>query len=134
MNKNIAASVKAGKSVRAKPNYCWQNAANLMFKDGFENASYIEGAVITPLLDTPREHAWVILNEEIIDPTLPEKEMHYFVAHQWSFEEFERLFFKYNEKPYYVHDEFLIDGVPAQMNEARAQAQALKLSWSQSGS
>src|SRR4051794_40610713 len=101
MKKNVDASLNAKRLVGGQPNLCWQNAANVMFEDGFEDAIYIEGAVITPLLDRPREHGWVILNDEIIDPTLPEKEMHYFAAYRWTREDFERLYFTYTEKPYY---------------------------------
>jgi hypothetical protein len=122
MVKNIPASTRAAKLVKAKPNECWKNAANLMFESGFESASYVEGAIVTPTVSQPQEHGWVVLNGEIIDPTLPEKDIHYFPALEWPKDAFLRLYFEDSEMPFFRRVAFLTDSVQVEMNKARQRA------------
>jgi hypothetical protein len=122
MKKNISESQRAAELVRAQPSLCWENAAKLMSHDVYAQAMYVEGAIVTPILKHPQEHAWLAVNGEIIDPTLPDKEVFYFPAHEWTAEAVDDLLVKYKQQPFFRQVEFLTDGVQVQMDEARSLA------------
>src|SRR5438270_9575544 len=122
MTKNAAESLRAAKLAEAQPNECWENSAKLMRRDEYAAAIYVEGVVISRKVEFPQEHAWLVLDGQIVDPTLPEVDLHYFPAHQWAGEEFVQLDFRYNEKPFFRHVEFMDRGVQVEMDKARKQA------------
>ncbi|MDZ4684250.1 MAG: hypothetical protein SH850_04120 [Planctomycetaceae bacterium] len=124
MQKNVPESKKAAILVDAKPNFCWENAANLMFKKDDSSASYVEGVVMSSSIGTPQEHAWNVFNDEIVDPTLPEYDLRYFPAHQWRRDEFIKLYFKYKTRPFFRNAEFKVEAVQVEMDRAREKADA----------
>lgn len=131
VEKNVAESRRAARLVNAQPNLCWQNAVDLVWSDEFAGATYVEGAIISRKAGFPQEHGWVVFNGEIIDPTLPDWELFYFPAHQWAGEEFMRVFFQYEEKPFFKHAEFKQDAVQVEMDKARNAAQELADTWAE---
>jgi hypothetical protein len=80
-------------------------------------------------VDWPQEHAWLLLDSQILDPTLPEADLHYFPAHQWSGDDFQRIYFQYEDKPYFRHIEFMNQGVQVEMDRARRKADELAAAW-----
>lgn len=129
LRKNVVESLRAAELVEAKPNLCWENASNVVLHDEFPGATYVEGAVISRQTGFPQEHGWVVSNGEIIDPTLPDRELFYFPAHQWTGKAFTDVFFKYEDKPYFNHSEFKVEAVQVEMDKARAAAAALAATW-----
>lgn len=61
-------SKKIKKLLRAHPNECYRNAFRAFYK--LPNAKYVEGWVKWGNMYIP--HAWVLLDDKIIDPTRPE--------------------------------------------------------------
>jgi len=61
-----------------------RNSKNTPSAAEFSGATYVEGAIATLNVGWPSEHGWIVFNGEIIDPTLPEMELQYFPAHQWT--------------------------------------------------
>ena len=74
--KNIERSVQIAKMVRAKKQQCFQNAWRVVERLD-PSAVYVEGFSVE-YEDVVLEHAWVELDGEIIDPTLPHADMRYF--------------------------------------------------------
>jgi hypothetical protein len=75
---NKEESVRVGRAVRAIPKQCWFNARKAILKlEDYATASYIEGWVV---LDGGLwiEHGWVVRDDEVIDPTLPDGVVAYF--------------------------------------------------------
>ena len=128
LSKNISASIHAGKLINAEPNLCWRNAAKLMLRNEFEHASYVEGTFLFRKATLPIEHGWLVLNGEIIDPTLPEWEIAYFMAHEWCRQEFLPLYFC-GSLPFFRRVEFLTRSVQVEMDKARAKAIENALTW-----
>lgn len=126
MNKNISESRKAASLVKAKPHMCWENAAKMMHKDGCEESIYVEGVVITSNGSLPVEHAWVVRDGEIIDPTQPDLELRYFPALEWPYSKFVIANCKYNSKPFFQHRDFKIGAEQVEMDKARALAEKFK--------
>ena len=122
MNKNVSKSKTASELIFAQPNLCW-DSANLMFEEGFSQAAYVEGAVVMIGLQ-PTEHAWVVQDGMIVDPTLPEKDLLYLPAHIWTYDDFQKIHFRRGGKPFFRRVEFLVNGVQVEMDKARAAARA----------
>jgi hypothetical protein len=75
--KDHAESDRVGRAIRAVIKQCWFNCRRAILKlDELANASYIEGWAI--LRGFPIEHAWIVHQDKIIDPTLPADEGLYF--------------------------------------------------------
>jgi hypothetical protein len=76
--KDIGESLRLAARVKAVPTQCWFNArkAVLKLKD-YADASYVEGWMVFKD-GLAIEHAWVVKDGEIIDPTLPVDEATYF--------------------------------------------------------
>jgi hypothetical protein len=129
MQKNTSKSRAAAELVGAKPNLCWQNAVDVVLSEEYAGATYVEGVVVSRKARLPQEHGWVVFGGEIIDPTLPETELHYFPAHQWAGPEFEQLYFRYPDKPFFRHSAFAPQGVQVEMDKARRAARELTESW-----
>ena len=100
-----------------------------MSAEDFTRATYVEGVVISRQVTWPQEHAWIVFNGEIIDPTLPDMELHYFPAHQWTGDDFLRVHFRYKDKPFFRHVEFMTKGVQVEMDKARKKAKKHALAW-----
>ena len=67
---NRVLSKRAGKTIRAVPNACWQNAyRSLLELPELANGHYVEGWIVRTDLPVPLEHAWLELDGQIIDPT-----------------------------------------------------------------
>ena len=72
VQKDEAESRRTGKAVRAVMKQCWFNARKVIMKlPDYGEASYVEGwAVLQGGM--PIEHGWLVQNDTIIDPTLPD--------------------------------------------------------------
>lgn len=80
MEKNVELSQQAAALIGARPNECFNNGRRLMGREEYCRATYVEGAVFMKGLRQPEPHCWVVLDGEIIDPTLPEMDVPYFPA------------------------------------------------------
>jgi hypothetical protein len=123
MKKDLAASLSAATRVQAQANLCWENASSLMFEAGFCEALYVEGVVIARGSSLSHQHAWIVLGNAIIDPTLPEMDVEYFPVFKWAKADFLRLHFERSDKPFFRRADFLTKGVQVEMDAAMRQAE-----------
>ena len=77
-HKDIGVSQKVAVLVSALPKQCWFNCRRAVEGlDEFAEASYVEGWALGE--NCPAyEHAWLVLDGKIIDPTLPDSSLTYF--------------------------------------------------------
>lgn len=74
--KDVIESARVSQAIRAVPKQCCLNARKAVLKlKEYADASYIEGWVF---LNFPIEHGWIVKDEMIIDPTLPNSPGVYF--------------------------------------------------------
>jgi len=80
MIKNKEESERVRKLMRAKAKQCYLNAFRVIQSiPEYADADYVEGmAVVGGVL--PIEHGWVEMNDEVIDPTLPNDDLAYFAG------------------------------------------------------
>jgi hypothetical protein len=63
-------SEKAATIINAKLNQCWENAYYALHQvPELEQAWYIEGWSIREAIPFPFEHGWLVLGNQIVDPT-----------------------------------------------------------------
>ncbi len=77
--KDVEASVALHKNrkMRIALKQCWANAARVVTRHpDYGNATYVEGLVVNPA-GVVIEHGWLERDGRVIDPTLPEKPLHY---------------------------------------------------------
>ena len=76
--KDIDESIQVANKILALKTQCWFNARKAISRlNEFADASYVEGWAVTPG-GMPIEHGWIVRNEKIVDPTLPDLSMAYF--------------------------------------------------------
>jgi hypothetical protein len=78
--KDIEESCRVGRAIHAIPKQCWLNARKaIMTLEEYAYASLIEGwAVVAGAL--PIEHAWIVRDGVLVDPTLPSESIEYFAG------------------------------------------------------
>ncbi len=75
-NQKLSASI--GDEIEAKPNHCFINAIRAL--EEIPEAEYIEGYAVSSASSEPFLHAWLELDGEIIDPSLPNRQCEYFLG------------------------------------------------------
>ncbi len=67
---NRTLSEKAATIINAKLNQCWENAYYALHQVAeLKQAWYVEGWIIRKAIPFPFEHGWLVLGNEIVDPT-----------------------------------------------------------------
>ncbi|NEQ26399.1 MAG: hypothetical protein F6K28_46685 [Microcoleus sp. SIO2G3] len=64
-----AASIELAKQIGAKADRSFDNAYRAVL--AIENATYVQGFLVTPMSLEPIEHGWIEVDDRILDPTLP---------------------------------------------------------------
>ena len=79
LRKNVSLSCAVGKSLPARPSECFYNAFRVVTElSEFNSATYVEGVAVDVSGSSIGDHGWVVNNDEIIDPTLPDRDLLYF--------------------------------------------------------
>jgi hypothetical protein len=83
LRKNVQESLRLRKAIRARQSQCYMNCCRAVQEaDGYSGATYIEGFAIVH--HSIIEHAWLVRDGEIVDPTLAEEVMRYFPGLSWE--------------------------------------------------
>ncbi len=76
--KDVGESARIAERIRAVPMQCWFNARRVVLKcDDYADAAYVEGWAL-PEGMASLEHAWLVKDGAVVDPTLPTRSATYF--------------------------------------------------------
>lgn len=76
-DKDIQESIRTATDCRAEPKQCFANSVRAIRNlPDYQEASYLEGFAIT-IYGLPFDHAWIVKDGLIIDPTLPTDTLRY---------------------------------------------------------
>lgn len=106
MEHNRELAARFAREVRALPQACWRNAALAVmgYRDSGQ-AAYIEGIIVIMDGMFHAEHAWMLIDGQIVDPTLDDIAADcYYPLFIYSEEELWQQAEQRLTLPYYMHD------------------------------
>jgi len=75
--------------IKAKPSHCFSNSVKALAL--VPKAEYVEGYTVSPSVSEPYLHAWLELDGNIIDPSLPNGDREYFPAGRRTMAEYSKI-------------------------------------------